>query len=241
MSDKIVPVDWESLSGDAVRSLPLAGRWNGLQPGSIHATYMPQGAVLPPPSEAGLDRMLCVLEGEITAETESGLVKVGASNGIYLPAGAPRTAVATAGPMRLLEVCVPAGGAATAVLGKPDLNGFGQGTEFDYRWLLNRDAGVSSMALNYLHVPPGKGGPELHVHAFDQFYYVVDGRMSLQIGLAEYTVGPDTFVFLPEGVIHRQWNEQDEAERHYSVLLPEPAKGAVFDYPVTLGEGIRLP
>jgi mannose-6-phosphate isomerase-like protein (cupin superfamily) len=70
-------------------------------------------------------------------------------------------------------------------------------------------------------VPPGQGGPGLHVHAFDQFYFVLSGRMSLQVGRDTHVVEPNSYVVLPAGTPHRNWNEGPEVERHLAILVPE--------------------
>ena len=56
-------------------------------------------------------------------------------------------------------------------------------------------------------VEPGAGGPGTHVHAFDQFYFVLDGTMTVEVGLERHVAEPFTLVVLPAGVPHRQFNE----------------------------------
>jgi quercetin dioxygenase-like cupin family protein len=62
----------------------------------------------------------------------------------------------------------------------------------------------------------------LHVHPFDQFYFVLQGTLSVEIGLQRYDVPPGHLVILPAQVPHRQWNDQDHTEQHLTVLVPEP-------------------
>jgi hypothetical protein len=38
--------------------------------------------------------------------------------------------------------------------------------------MADRTSGSNNCRLNLVRVPPGKAGPGLHVHVFDQFYYV---------------------------------------------------------------------
>ena len=52
------------------------------------------------------------------------------------------------------------------------------------------------MTLYVATVDAGAAGPGLHVHEFDQFYYVLEGTMSIEIGLASCTAGPHTLVVL---------------------------------------------
>ena len=85
------------------------------------------------------------------------------------------------------------------------------------------------MTLYVATVDAGAGGPGLHVHEFDQFYYVLEGTMSIEAGLASFTAGPHTLVVLPAGVPHRQWNAGLERERHLTLIAPEPPAGVPWD------------
>lgn len=71
-------------------------------------------------------------------------------------------------------------------------------------------------------VQPGSGGPGTHVHAFDQFYFVLDGELSVEVGLDRHTVGAMSLVTIPAGVPHRQWNEGSAVERHIALNTPTP-------------------
>ncbi len=44
----------------------------------------------------------------------------------------------------------------------------------------------------------------------------------------------NTFVVLPAGIVHRNWNEGPGVEKHVTLLVPEPAKGEPLDYPVDI-------
>lgn len=67
-------------------------------------------------------------------------------------------------------------------------------------------------------------GPGLHVHPFDQIYFVLEGTMTLQFGLATYPVKANSFVIIPTGVVHQNRNDGPGIERHVTLLLPEPEK-----------------
>jgi len=56
------------------------------------------------------------------------------------------------------------------------------------------------------------GGAPLHVHERDdEFFYVVDGTISVRIGKEEFEAGPRSFVFLPRGIPHAWDVVGDEA------------------------------
>ena len=79
------------------------------------------------------------------------------------------------------------------------------------------------MPVYLAEMAPGAQGPPLHVHEFDQFYFVIEGALEVQIGFDTQVVGPNTLVILPAGVPHKQRNASDaEIERHLTVLVPEP-------------------
>jgi mannose-6-phosphate isomerase-like protein (cupin superfamily) len=98
--------------------------------------------------------------------------------------------------------------------------------------IADRSTASNNCRINLVRVPPGKGGPGLHIHTFDQFYYVMSGEMKLQIGQQQFTAGPNTYVILPAGVPHSNWNEGSEPETHLAVLVPEPPPGGRLDIPV---------
>ena len=102
--------------------------------------------------------------------------------------------------------------------------------------LAERTSGLASLGLGVFRVPPGGEGPGLHMHRFDQIYYVYRGVMDLEIGFERYSVVPNTLVTIPAGMPHRNWNSGREAEYHLNLRVPEPqGHGVIWDVPVTLG------
>jgi mannose-6-phosphate isomerase-like protein (cupin superfamily) len=100
---------------------------------------------------------------------------------------------------------------------------------FSIARLLQRSDGSAHMALYVGQVEPGSAGPGTHIHDFDQFYYVLEGELTVEVALQQFIAGPDDLVVLPAGVPHRQWNDGDVPERHLTLLVPEPEPGAVWD------------
>jgi mannose-6-phosphate isomerase-like protein (cupin superfamily) len=60
-------------------------------------------------------------------------------------------------------------------------------------------------------------------------YFVIDGTMNFQLGQKTVVVKPNTFVIIPAGTVHRQWNAGEGIERHLTMLLPAPQKGEPLD------------
>jgi mannose-6-phosphate isomerase-like protein (cupin superfamily) len=100
--------------------------------------------------------------------------------------------------------------------------------------LLQRSDGSEEMSLYLGRVEPGAAGPSTHVHNFDQFYYVLEGELTVELATQRFVAGPDDLVILPAGVPHRQWNEGSAPERHLTLLVPEPLPGEPWDIGVDL-------
>jgi quercetin dioxygenase-like cupin family protein len=50
------------------------------------------------------------------------------------------------------------------------------------------------------------GGAPLHVHTReDEYFYVVEGTLTVRIGEERFEAGPRSFVFLPRGIPH-EWD-----------------------------------
>jgi mannose-6-phosphate isomerase-like protein (cupin superfamily) len=124
---------------------------------------------------------------------------------------------------------------ATAIRVEVDESKF-EGDRFKYQGIIDRSRGADSMRMNACVVSPAAGSPDFHIHAFAQIYVVQEGEMTIDIGRARYNAGPNTLVYLPAGVVHRNFNASDTVERHISLLIPEPAPGEIFDFAMTMHE-----
>jgi mannose-6-phosphate isomerase-like protein (cupin superfamily) len=114
--------------------------------------------------------------------------------------------------------------------------------QFSQVILADRASGLNTLSLGVFRVPPGSKGTALHMHRFDQIYYVIRGTMELELGFEHYSVGPNMLVTIPAGMPHRNWNASAEPEYHLNLRVPEPIGDIVWDVPVTLGtEEARLP
>lgn len=87
--------------------------------------------------------------------------------------------------------------------------------------------------VNAIRVAPGGEGPRTHIHEFDQYYFVLDGTLEVEVALQRHSVGPGNVVLLPAGVPHRQWNAGSQEEVHLAVLAPAPEPGKPWDYGVS--------
>ncbi|MCT7660716.1 cupin domain-containing protein [Mycobacterium deserti] len=89
--------------------------------------------------------------------------------------------------------------------------------------------GSDHAVVTVAEVDAGKGGPGTHVHEFDQYYFVLDGELTIEVALQKHVVGPMTLVILPAGVPHRQYNDGAVAEKHLSIIIPAPEEGRPWD------------
>jgi mannose-6-phosphate isomerase-like protein (cupin superfamily) len=105
---------------------------------------------------------------------------------------------------------------------------------FDYKFLANRALGSDHVAINVATVQPGHQGPDYHIHTFDQFYFVLHGQLTIDVGFERFEAGPLSLVVLPAGIVHRQRNEGREAEEHLSIITPEPAPNRRLDHQIAM-------
>ena len=233
---------------------------------ALIATVVPPGARGPENHAHPVDQLYFVTDGEVSIQLGKETHRAPAGSAVFIPAGVPHhnwnegtdeevhlevLAPGSSGIRPLLEftesddaqglpykVVAPSPGqtqtleggmTVTPLLGHEQVIKSGQER-------------VSKNALIYVGgLPAGAAGPSLHTHVFDQFYLVLEGELSVQIGLREFTVGPRNLVVLPAGVPHRQWNAGPEFERHLTILTPPPAQASSdeepWDLPVELHAG----
>src|SRR3981081_3402990 len=68
--------------------------------------------------------------------------------------------------------------------------------------------------------PPGFP-PPLHVHSReDEPMYVIEGRVTYQVGDRRFEAGPGSFVFLPQGIPHTFVVEGDAPAKILELVLP---------------------
>jgi mannose-6-phosphate isomerase-like protein (cupin superfamily) len=98
--------------------------------------------------------------------------------------------------------------------------------------LLDRDSGATTCSVNCIKTPPGEGSPAgMHTHVVDQLFYILSGRMNLEIAGREYIADPGTLVVFPAGVPHRNWNGGTEPTVHLAFNTPLPSPDEPFARP----------
>ncbi|GES65601.1 DUF3500-domain-containing protein [Aspergillus terreus] len=81
----------------------------------------------------------------------------------------------------------------------------------------------------YAEVAANAGGPSTHIHEFDQYYFVLEGELTIEVALQKHVVPADTLVVLPAGVPHRQYNQAPGRLWDYGVNFTPTGKGHYGD------------
>ena len=104
---------------------------------------------------------------------------------------------------------------------------------FQVNWLLRRETGSANCAVSVHRTAPGSSGPPLHVHEFDQYYFILEGTMTVEVAGKTLEANKHEVVLLPAGVPHTQANKSGAPESHLTIVAPEPTVDTKFwDTPV---------
>ena len=99
--------------------------------------------------------------------------------------------------------------------------------------LIDARSGGTNTMVRYVETPPGSGSPAgLHVHLFDQLFYIISGVMNIEIDGDCFEAGPGTLVVFYQGVPHRNWNAGAEATIHLAINSPLPDPELPLSIPV---------
>jgi len=111
--------------------------------------------------------------------------------------------------------------AATPHVLGPSEGEFVQLTALGVRFMI--DGGTTSGAFGLVEhpLPPRALAAPMHTHHNeDEYSYVLEGRIGVQIGDQVIEVGPGELVFKPRGVPHTFWNAGDEPARLLELISP---------------------
>lgn len=81
------------------------------------------------------------------------------------------------------------------------------------RWVdrfITTDQGHALRTVAYIRTPPGQGSPSgMHQHDFEQFYYILEGTLTLVIGDDAVDAPAGSLLSIPAGVWHMNVNRTD--------------------------------
>jgi mannose-6-phosphate isomerase-like protein (cupin superfamily) len=69
-------------------------------------------------------------------------------------------------------------------------------------------------------MPPGVAGPPLHMHDFDEAFYVLEGELTFHLGGGLLTVGAGRLAFAPGGEPHTFANRGTTPARYLIACTP---------------------
>lgn len=99
--------------------------------------------------------------------------------------------------------------------GRIDLGGLG------VRFMVDGHTAAGGFALVEHPIAPRTLAAPLHRHANeDEYSYVLEGRLGVQLGEATLEAGPGELVFKPRGQWHAFWNPGDEPARLLEIISP---------------------
>jgi quercetin dioxygenase-like cupin family protein len=112
---------------------------------------------------------------------------------------------------------------ATAI---PNVLGAGKGEQFQLmslgvRFMIDGTQTDGRFSVVEHPMPARRLGAPMHTHAHeDEFSYILEGRVSVQLGDEVFEAGPGDLVFKPRGVQHTFWNAGDEDARLLELISP---------------------
>jgi mannose-6-phosphate isomerase-like protein (cupin superfamily) len=85
-------------------------------------------------------------------------------------------------------------------------------------------------------VPVGWVRPVPHFHESDQLYWIIEGELTVVLDGVEHVAGPDTLVYVPAGVVHKNRNDGTIPELHLDLLVPAPNRSRPGSNPAKDGD-----
>ena len=89
------------------------------------------------------------------------------------------------------------------------------------RFMIDGEATGGAFSMVEHPLPPRALGAPLHTHRNeDEYSYVLEGRVGLQLGEDVVEAGPRELVFKPRGIQHAFWNAGDAPARLLEIISP---------------------
>jgi quercetin dioxygenase-like cupin family protein len=107
------------------------------------------------------------------------------------------------------------------VLG-PDDGAYAQIGPMGVRFMVDPERGGGFSMVEHPIAPRALAAP-LHTHTHeDEYTYVLEGQVGVQVGDDVTVAGPGELVFKPRGVRHAFWNAGDTTARVLEIISPAP-------------------
>ena len=218
----------------------------------VVAVQIPPGCEGPAPHKHDRDQLFHVLEGQMDLRMDGVEYEVTAGSTVFVAAGTPhwhrnRGDV----PYVHIDVLVPPPPRGKPLTSTPITESDrGPGTAyvqpagapyrpshvpgFDLATVAGPSTGSHGITINLAKVEKASPGTDWHIHRFDQLYWILEGRLTVEIADQKFDVDPGHLVVLPAGVPHRNHNGGEGVERHVAFLVPAPTEQP-FDLDVSFG------
>jgi mannose-6-phosphate isomerase-like protein (cupin superfamily) len=245
----IIKVDLDTFP-EGFHSRRLATSATGIDSCMVLFSRVPPGHHGPKLHTHAADQLYYIVKGSMKVQLGTEVFTVEPGNLVFIPEGTPHCNWNDGTEDELhLEVFAPAPPPenivrpaelrtipnASELIRKPRPDGYRTvWPGFILQQLAQRSTGSQSARLYIAEFGPASGGPKLHFHDFDQFYFILEGSMEIQVGNRKMTAGPNSLVVLPAGTLHTNFNLGPGTERHIALLVPEPPEGEKLDYRVEL-------
>ena len=86
--------------------------------------------------------------------------------------------------------------------------------------LLRSEQTGGHVSVTEIEVPPHSPGPPLHMHDFDEAFYMLEGELIFQVDGTVVTKGPGELSFAARNVAHTLANHSDAPARYVLVCTP---------------------
>ena len=126
------------------------------------------------------------------------------------------------GPMRAVDPTPPKGDVSNQILAGPS-------------------NGLASAYIIYERIAAGVKPKDLYTLPVDHTYLVLSGKLSVQLGSAQFVAEPETLVLVPAGVPHRVWNAGADPEADFQVMAPAPSRDLASMMKVAAAHAIDNP
>jgi quercetin dioxygenase-like cupin family protein len=86
--------------------------------------------------------------------------------------------------------------------------------------LLRSEETGGHVSVTEIVVPPHSAGPPLHMHDFDEAFYLLEGELIFQVEEELVIKGAGELFFAPRNVVHALANHSDAPARYLLVCTP---------------------
>ena len=108
------------------------------------------------------------------------------------------------------------------------------------RFMIGERTGSGRFALVEHPLAPRSLGSPLHTHANeDEYSYVLEGRIGLQLGEDLLEAGPGDLVFKPRALQHAFWNPGPEPARLLEIISPGGFENYFREMAAVLAQPVR--